>query len=210
MLIKLSELIKNYNIKINGILHIGAHLCEELEDYLICGINNSNIIWIEANPNLVKIIKNKNKNIKIFNYLVSDVNNSEVIFNISNNGQSSSMFDLGTHKIHHPHIHYISKIKLKTLRLDTIYANNDIPNNFANFLNMDIQGAELVALKGMGDLLDNFDYLYLEVNKEEVYKSCPLVEDIDEYLKKWNFKRVQTSWKWANWGDAFYIKNYNN
>ena len=210
MLIKLYELIKNYNIKINGILHIGAHLCEELDDYLSCGINNNNIIWIEANPNLVKIIKNKNKNIKIYNYLVSDVNNNEVIFNISNNGQSSSMFEFGTHKIHHPQIRYINKIKLKTLRLDTIYADNDISNNFANFLNIDIQGAELLALKGMGDLLDNFDYLYLEVNKEEVYKDCPLVDDIDEYLKKWNFKRVQTSWKWANWGDAFYIKNYNN
>ena len=33
MLIPLNYLIKKFNLKINGVLHIGAHECEELNDY---------------------------------------------------------------------------------------------------------------------------------------------------------------------------------
>ena len=34
MLINLTDLIQKYNLKIDGILHIGAHECEEVEIYL--------------------------------------------------------------------------------------------------------------------------------------------------------------------------------
>ena len=34
MLIPLRELFKRYNINFKGILHVGAHECEELKDYL--------------------------------------------------------------------------------------------------------------------------------------------------------------------------------
>lgn len=33
MLIPLSYIIKKYNIELNGIIHIGAHECEELIEY---------------------------------------------------------------------------------------------------------------------------------------------------------------------------------
>ena len=34
MLISLHDLVKKYNINFKGILHVGAHECEELNDYL--------------------------------------------------------------------------------------------------------------------------------------------------------------------------------
>ena len=34
----------------------------------------------------------------------------------------------------------------------------------------------------MGDLINYFDYVYLEVNRDYVYKNCALVHEIDEYL----------------------------
>ena len=33
MLIPLHDLVKKYNIQFKGILHVGAHECEELKDY---------------------------------------------------------------------------------------------------------------------------------------------------------------------------------
>lgn len=209
MYIKIDTLIKKYKLNIKGIIHIGAHICEERTDYNKAGITDDNIVWIEGNPNLVRQINMKNKNIKILNYLVSDKNDELLSFYISNNGQSSSILELGTHKTHHPSVYYTHEIKMKTKTLKKIYEENNLEKNFANFLNIDIQGAELLALKGMGELLDNFDYLYLEVNKEEVYKNCGLVTDIDTFLEKWNFKRVESFWPKKGrigWGDAFYMK----
>ena len=33
MLISLHELVKKYNVVFKGILHVGAHECEELKEY---------------------------------------------------------------------------------------------------------------------------------------------------------------------------------
>ena len=46
----MSELIQKFNINVTGILHIGAHTCEELSAYLQSGININNIYWITEIP----------------------------------------------------------------------------------------------------------------------------------------------------------------
>ena len=33
MLIPLHDLIRKYNIQLRGVLHVGAHECEEIRDY---------------------------------------------------------------------------------------------------------------------------------------------------------------------------------
>ena len=58
MLIPLKELVSRYNIKIKGILHVGAHECEELKDYLnYLPINK--ILWIEALAGKVNLCRSK-------------------------------------------------------------------------------------------------------------------------------------------------------
>lgn len=87
-----------------------------------------------------------------------------------------------------------------------MYYEDNIPYDFANFLNIDIQCAELLALKGMTKVINNYDYIYLEVNKEHLYKDCALIDEIDSFLNTFNFTRVETFWTDYNWGDALYIK----
>jgi FkbM family methyltransferase len=203
MLIKFSSIIEKYG-KPNGIIHIGAHLMEEREDYLAHNIDN--IIWIEANPEIYKkILENSiGPNEKLFNYTISDKDNEIVDFHITNNGQSSSILELDKHKIYHPSIFVTNTIKTNTKRMDSIILKENINIQLYNFLNIDIQGAELLAIKGFGKLLNHIKYIYTEINKEELYTNCAKIEDIDKYLV--DFDRVETSWTNANWGDALYVR----
>jgi FkbM family methyltransferase len=197
--------LKELNLNITGILHIGAHECEELNDYIANGIQEDSIIWIDAIKEKVDLAKSKNiKN--IYNEVISD-KEEEVIFNITNNGQSSSILELDTHKIHHPEINVVEQKIMKTITLETFFKKNNINPTKYNFWNLDIQGAELFALRGAGNILDNVDVLYLEVNTEHIYKGCPLLHELEEFLVSKEFFRVAIKMTFANWGDALYIKN---
>jgi len=207
MLIPIQLLFNNFHLKIRGILHIGAHECEEQKSYLNLGINNNNIYWVEAMENKVNLMKSKNSNLNIYQALIDIEDNKEVTFNIADNGQSSSILEFGTHSKHHPHVKMIGTQKLKTTRLDTLIKNNNIPVEKLNFLNLDIQGKELDALKSMGDYINYIQYIYTEVNTEKVYKDCALLNEIDEFLKEKGFIRVACKMhNNCGWGDAFYIR----
>jgi len=206
MLIDFRQLFPRHNIKPKGVLHVGANVGEEAPIYDELGIKK--VLWIEGNE---KIFKKLCDNVLRYEghgtmcYLISDTEEF-VDFHISNNGsQSSSILELGTHKIAHPEVHYVEDVRMKTFRLDTILNNPDVHDY--DFLNIDLQGAELKALRGMGDILHQFKWAYLEVNKQELYKGCALVEDIDMYMLGFGFKRVETKWCGnTGWGDALYIK----
>ena len=77
-----------------------------------------------------------------------------------------------------------------TTRMDTLIELNHIPIEKLNFVNLDIQGVELRALKSMEKYLQYVKYIYTEVNTEQVYKGCNLIGEIDEYLKRFGFVRV--------------------
>lgn len=206
MLIDFRQLFPKYGIAPKGVLHVGANVAEEAPVYDELGIKN--VIWIEANNNLIsKLSENVGKyGHQVIHECVGDINGEEVVFHISNNaGQSSSMLELGTHKTAHPEVHYIEDVRMKMTRIDAL----PIAPGFKefDFLNIDLQGAELKALRGMGDLLHQFKWAYLEVNKEELYKGCALVEDIDMYMLGFSFRRAETKWCGnTGWGDALYIK----
>ena len=181
MLIPYHDLIKKYNIQVSGILHIGAHECEELKDYLDSGVASNNIYWVEGQEMLVNNMKTKGIP-NIYHALIDIEDDKEVTFNISNNGQSSSILEFGSHSIHHPQVHYVSSHKQKTTRLDSLIETNNIPIDRLNFLNLDIQGVELRALQSMEKYLQHINYIYTEVNTDtRIYQQF-------------------------GWGDAFYIK----
>lgn len=199
-----SLLLKN-KITINGVLHIGSHDCEEMSFYKeVC--NTESIIWIDALE--FKVNEQKAKGIKnIFCATISDKDNEDINFNVSNNYASSSILPLGTHTVEHPHIHYIGYIPTKTITVDTFLQKNNFDPSKYNLWNIDIQGADLLALKGGVNALKYADVLYLEVNEKELYKGCPNVKEIDDFLSQFGFTRVLTEMTIHGWGDAVYIKN---
>jgi len=208
MLINLDYLVSKYNIQFTGILHIGAHLCEELEEYKRY-LPTHKILWVEAIPQMVNQSKKIYPDILIECAVVSD-SRELVTFNCASNNQSSSMLPFGTHAKRYPHIVYNTSFTTQTKLLTDFMYNYDISYNF---LNLDIQGAELKALKGMEEYLLNVDYIYTEVNSEYVYENCAIVDEIDRYLMAFGLIRAVTAWYSEDggrtshgWGDAFYIR----
>lgn len=201
MLIKFYDIVQKYE-KPKGIIHIGAHLREEKSDYISAGVDE--ILWVEANPKVFasSLSQGLSDSELFFNEVITDVDDQLLDFKITNNGQSSSVLDLDKHKAHHPDIHVTESIRVKTKRFDTLVKEKDINIDKYNFLNLDIQGAELLALKSFGDLLSGIDYIYTEINEAHLYKDCALVGEIDEYLS--DFERVETSITKHEWGDALY------
>jgi FkbM family methyltransferase len=205
---QINDILLLNNIIITGAFHLGAHDCEELGLYNQLGIESNDIIWIEAINE--KVIEAKNRGIQnIYNHVITDKDDEEITFNISNNIQSSSILEFGTHKEEHPDVIYVDKINLKSITINTFVEKNNIDIAKYNFWNFDIQGAELLALKGAQKYLKYAKVLYLEVNIKELYKNCALIYEIDLFLSKYNFKRVLTNMTPHGWGDALYIINTN-
>lgn len=207
MLIDFRKLFPRHSINPTGVLHVGANVGEEAEVYNELGITS--VFWIEGNPETYEKLCRRIEQLGYTSnssacYIISDENKESSILHISNNGsQSSSILDLGTHKTAHPEVHYVKDITNEMRRLDSLLKEHE----YLDFLNIDLQGAELKALRGLGDKLHQFKWAYLEVNKAELYKGCALVEDIDNYLLGFGFKRAETFWCGnTGWGDALYIK----
>ena len=58
----------------------------------------------------------------------------------------------------------------------------------------------------MGEELDKIQLIIAEVNRDEMYEGCPMIEDIDEYLEEFGFQRIAVQWQSESWGDALYSK----
>jgi len=207
MLISFEEVNKvllSSKINITGTFHVGAHDCEELTHYNKLGLKNEDMVWIDGNP--AKVSQAKANGIpNVYHALITDKDDEEIVFNLANNGHSSSVLQFGTHSQQHPSVVYVDSIHQKSISVDTFFERNTIDASKYNFWNFDIQGAELMALKGAIKSIKYAKAMYLEVNETEVYKQGALIHDIDAFLSEYNFIRILTNMTIHGWGDALYI-----
>ncbi|MDB4396125.1 FkbM family methyltransferase [bacterium] len=208
MLITLEQLKQKFNLNIKGIIHCGAHHAEESDDYERYGI--SKVVWVEGNSELVPIVESKVSNLpenKVLNYLIYDEDGKELEFKITNNTQSSSVLDFGTHKHTYPGINFIKSQVKKAYTLKHIIEKENLKMEDYNMLNLDLQGVELRALKGMGDYIDSIDYVYTEINDAMVYEGNDLLVDLEDYLLSKGLYRADIHLlSHLGWGDAFYVR----
>jgi FkbM family methyltransferase len=177
--------------KISGVIHVGANEGQEREKYKRYSLS---VIWIEPIPEVFERLKSNIKDYpdqKAFKYLLTDEDNREIEFKISNNnGESSSILDIGLHANIWPEIHYIKSIKLRSLTLASLIKNEKIDIQKYQALIIDTQGTELLVLKGASEILKKFKYIIVEAADFESYVGCCTIKDLSCYLNNFGFKLI--------------------
>jgi hypothetical protein len=184
------------SMSIKGVIHIGSNNIDVLNLYN--SINIKNIIWIDAYNNA------KIYNIRSYNALITDKDDMEYIFNISNNGEASSVLEYKTYKTSLHDIFHKETVLLKSITLDSFYEKYNIDYNNYDMWYICISGSELWALKGGKENIKNINIIYIKIYTKELYNNCPLINDIDTYLNTRNFKRMITEINIYGSGIAIY------
>ncbi len=189
-------------MNIKGIIHIGAHFGQEIPDYIDCGIQD--MVMFEPLEDNFKVLAEKakglNANIVGHQVALGPEPGKTKMYVSDHNRISSSILKPKVHLTHHPNVKFPETEEVEVNCLD----NYDCFNY--NFINMDVQGYELEVLKGGKKTLEQVDYVYCEVNRDEVYENNAFVEELDEFLAEYNMERVMTSWEGQIWGDALYVR----
>ena len=98
------------------------------------------------------------------------------------------------------------KVTVQTKRLDDVLASVGQEDTY-NVMVLDIQGAELQALKGAVKTLAHVDAIVTEVNYGALYEGAGLIQMLDAFLLQHGFTRVDTMTTFSNLeGDALYLK----
>jgi FkbM family methyltransferase len=206
MVIDLKPILDRYGIVPSGIIQVGAHWAEELADFDRLGIKE--LVLIEPLKEAFSIMQNNARNrpdTLTFNAALASREGKMTMFvETVNQGQSSSLLKPKHHVVQHPDIVFDKTEQVTVMTMDGLGINYPLYNGIV----IDVQGAELEVFKGAEKTLaGDIQFIYTEVNREEMYENCTLVEDLDEFLKKFGFVRVETNFWGSNYGDAVYIKN---
>jgi len=78
-----------------------------------------------------------------------------------------------------------------------------------DFLNIDVEGAELEILKGFEDNLKYINTIFLETSLDDRNNTGASHDVIVEWLDKRNFtlKEMSDSYSYEQWGDSVFVRN---
>lgn len=207
MLLDLVGLCKKYGISSRGVVHIGAHECTEFNLYPTIGMKK--IVLVEANPVVFARLKKRVEgipNVLLSNCAIANYD-GEIVLHVTSNDESSSVLPLGYHKVLYPHIVETAQITVPCRKIDTLLEVIGVNPADISLINIDIQGAELLAFQGAQNLLMSVEAIVTEINNKELYEGCALTGQLDEFLGRFGFERKETNTPFdPSWGDAFYVK----
>ncbi|MEG4352128.1 FkbM family methyltransferase [Microcoleus sp. LAD1_D3] len=206
-LLDLQQLCGKHSVTPRGIIHIGAHEGKEIARYRAMGVQR--VLFVEANPAVFERLKTNIAgfpHVLAVNCAVSNINGTSTLY-VTSMDQSSSILPLKDHQKFYPEIKEVERVVVESRTLDTLLEELQINPADFNILNIDIQGAELLALQGATNVLRHIEAINTEVNYEELYEGCALIDEIDDFLERCGFDRVATTTPFhPSWGDAFYVK----
>ena len=199
--------IDKFLTQCRGVIHIGANRAQERHKYAAQGLS---VVWIEAIPSLCNAILGdiaQYDKQRLIQALIMDEDGKDCLLNVANNdGGSSSILELQLHRELWPTVEFISKLHLKSSTLPTALAAAGIDPSGYDAIVLDIQGAELMALKGALPILKHVKFVQTEAADFESYKGGATVSQLSEFLATCGFRLVRKEAFAGRVGVGFYYE----
>ena len=213
-LVRIKRFIKK-NIHLTNpiIFDIGAHkgkLSKMFHEVYV----DSSIYCFEPNIYLHKYIKKVNQNIKIYDYAVGDQSEEKEFF-LNNIDLTSSLSTLNKKSFYLKIKNFIidtspanSKKNIRVITLDKFCKDKNIKE--IDFLKVDVEGYELMVLRGAKEMIHNVKYIMIEIQKNNMYQEYSK-EKIEDFLQKNNFRLIKKfNFPFMFFQDRIYVnKNFN-
>ena len=178
------------------LVHVGEHLAQERTLYERMGFRD--ILWIEGSPETYRRLvdsfsgdsaKSIARHRTLCALLSEETGRDVAFYQFNNEGASDSLFP-ATQRLHDrwPHVQQTADVqRLTTLTLDEAIESQGLAGN-VNVLVVDVQGAELLVLKGGTRTLSEVDAVVCEVSTEPFYDGGVLYPELKEFLNAYGFR----------------------
>jgi FkbM family methyltransferase len=150
----------------------------------------SSIYAFECSPPSIKQCKNNTLgklNIEVIEKAVTNhtgkVDFNQVIDPYNGDYGASSLFEFGEEP--ESKVHKTEQIEVDCTRLDDWMEEKSVPK--VDLIWMDLQGAELLAMEGLGRHIANVKIIQAEVELRKYYKDQPLIVDVVSWMKEKGF-----------------------
>ena len=176
------------------LMHLGAGVCSELNDYLAAKPNK--IVLVEADSELAKSLKkkaSKEQSVTVIESLVSTGDDEKAFYRYSLPSTSSTrkgneLFSL------YPSLKLVSKVHLPAQDVKQLISNEfDLTSK--NALAIDLPGQEFEVLSSLfeSELLNNLDKLIVYINSEVLYEGEASLRDTYKLLVEHGFEELFSS-----------------
>jgi len=176
----------------HGVIHVGANSGQERIYYAEFGLR---VVWLEPIPRkFAELVSNLTDypEQQAFRRLITDVDGGEYTLHLQRNEeqQSTSIFQFSGHKQLFPWAkHRLSLPGVHSVTLATFMACEQLNPVGYDALVIDTEGAELLVLKGAGNLLHGFDFVLVEAGDVELYAGGCTLGELDAYLGNYGFQQ---------------------
>jgi FkbM family methyltransferase len=212
--------IKNFikeNLNSESIFfEIGSHFGLDTKEFIKI---TKNIHCFEPDPRNIEMFKKLKLPIVLNECAVSNIDGTSTFYLSSGNvfeskygptsneivnnndwSASSSLISPKNHIIKTPWVKFENIIEVKTKKIETYCLEKNIEK--IDFVWMDVQGAELNVINGMGGVKNKIRYIYTEYSDEELYEN--------QATKKQIVEELGTNWDVIfDFGGDILLKNKN-
>ncbi len=175
---------------------------------------SAHVVAFECNPDTVPTVRRRLAdvpNARALDLAVTDFNGTTTFHKIDpertvttwvdgNPGASSLFMASGKYPIEQ----YVqTPVRVRAGRLDVLIDAEAIPP--PELLWIDLQGAELAALRGLGRHLSRVRIVYVELSFLDIYDGQPVARDVIGFLRSAGFAIAAVPWKGAFQCEALFV-----